>query len=832
MHSSAPHPVLAPELLALDTPESLAQISQPLTPTAGGQARARTILTIDGVHCAACIITIEAALAPLVESVNVNAATRRASLVFWPDSQPLSGIFATLRALGYGPRPVSHQALQAASQAGRRSALWRMLVAVLCMMQVMMYAMPRYVAGDGDMPPDIHRLLIWAEWVLTLPVLIFSTWPFFSGAWRDMRHRRIGMDVPVALGLAVMFAASSLAMTGDEALGEPVWFDSITMFAAFLLVGRWLEAAAREKALSGLADLLAALPRTVVRESPAGVQERVALESLRAGDQVILAAGEVIPADSVVNERETQVDESALTGESRPVIKPPGSPLHSGTVLLTGPARLIIRRAAHESRAREVSDLIAAASATRPQWARWADRWAGPFLVTVIVLAGAAAALWSVLDPSRAITIAASVLIVTCPCALSIAAPAAMLAGSTALARQGILLRSPDALESMAGIDWLLLDKTGTLTEPRPALHSLTMLTGSLDPELQHRTRALRTGSMHAGAADPEFGLDSDPDFGLNERFAIGLAAAAEQHSLHPIADALRQAAQERLTDAQRSEWAASVQEVAEHPGLGLSGLWTGPHDAMPWRLGTPEFILGSGKSVGSSGPAPGHAGDPGHTGDPTGGAVADDHTNVWLSLAGHPIARFALAQALRPRTEQAMDALRAQGLHLAIRSGDQTQAVRSVAERLHIQDWAARQSPQDKLEDLSRLQAQGHRVGLVGDGLNDAAALARADLSISFAHASGLAQQQADVLLLGGTLEAIPQARDHAQQCLRVVQQNLIFAAVYNLTCIPMALAGWMPPWLAGLGMATSSLLVVLNSLRLSGGVRPGRPITASVSA
>lgn len=761
-----------PQWALLDTPETLAMIGQALEPSAAGDPRVRAVLTIDGVHCAACVISIEAALAQRVESVSVNAATRRANVVFNPLSQPLSGIFGAIRALGYSPRPLARVALEATAQAGRRMALWRMLVAVLCLMQVMMYATPRYMAGEGEMPIDIQRLLIWAEWLLTVPVLIFAAWPFMAGAWRDLRQGRIGMDVPVALGLIVMFLASSVAMYSPSPNTDPVWFDSITMFAAFLLIGRWLESAAREKALAGLADQLAALPESVLRIDDCGQHTAVAPGTLRPGDQVWLLAGAVIPADGCVSTREVRVDESVLTGESRAVLKRVGDTLLAGTALLDGPVVLKVERTPQESKAREIADLIAQASAARPRLARLADRWSGPFLAAVLLLAGAAGAIWWVIEPARAVWIAASVLIVTCPCALSLAAPAALLSGSAALARQGVLLRSPDALEALATLDLLLFDKTGTLTDARPVLRQISRLS------------------------------EQAPD----EDTLLGLAWAAERHSLHPVATALKVEARERLTPSVLAAWEARIQDVCEHPGAGLSGLWMTSGGPVAWRLGSAQFAGGSsGQDVIANAPSS-YAPE----------AAESRRITIVLALDGQAVARFELDQALRPDAPAALDALRAQGLALGMRSGDQPGAVEAVARTLGISDWAARQSAQNKRQDLERFQGQGLRVGMVGDGLNDGAALAQAQVSISFAQATPLAQQQADVLILNDRLMSIAQAHRHAQRSLGVVRQNLIFAAVYNLTCIPLALMGWMPPWLAGLGMACSSLIVVANALRL----------------
>ena len=367
-------------------------------------------------------------------------------------------------------------------------------------------------------------------------------------------------------------------------------------------------------------------PETLLRMEENVEGSRFTPQSLRPGDRVRLAAGPVIPADGVVQDRDLRLDESILTGESRPVHHPAGSLLLAGTVLLDGPVVLQVHKAAQQSRASEVAALIAQASAARPRLARLADRWAGPFLVTVLVLAAAAAVAWLLIDPSRAVWVAVSVLIVTCPCALSLAAPAALLSASAGLARHGVLVRTPDALEALAGVDTLLFDKTGTLTDARPVLRRIVVAGG-------------------AGA---------DLPFQIDEAWVLGLASAAERDSLHPIAAALRQEARRRLSPEQIATWDKSVRHVQEHPGQGLSGalLWTDL--LLHWQLGSPGF-----------------AGEAQQT-DPEQRADQETaSTQVWLSLNGQPVAQLQPSQALLPDSEATLTALRAPGLHLAIRPCD-----------------------------------------------------------------------------------------------------------------------------------------------------------------
>jgi Cu2+-exporting ATPase len=732
----------------LDDPDELAEVARELPARGDGARRLEAVLTVDGVHCAACVVSIEQALRGAVDEVSVNAATRRARIVFRPDRQPLSGLLGRIAALGYAPRPVARAAMADVQAAGRRTALWRMLVAVLCMMQVMMYAVPRYVAGADGMPDDVRRLLMWAEWMLTLPTLLFAAGPFLRSAWRDLRARRIGMDVPVSLGIIVTFVASSLAsLEGGE-----VYFDSLTMFVAFLLIGRWLEAAARERALSGVADLLARLPETVERLLGPDLTETVTLRRLRPGDRVRVAVGQAVPADGIVETGRSHADESLLTGESTPIAKRPGDALAAGSLNLSGPLTVRLTRAARNSRLQEIADLVEAASARKPRIAQLADRWAGPFLIAVLVLAALAWAVWHTIDPSRAIWVAASVLVVTCPCALSLATPTALLAAAGTLARRGLLARSPQAIEALAGVDAFVFDKTGTLTHDRLSLERLDLLDGA-----------------HA--------------LSLDASRVLATVAALEAGSLHPAAMALRRAAPTGVPPA--------VRDVLEHGGSGIAGQVLLDGRWLEARLGNAAFA----------------------------GADATTATEggIRLSIDGRPVARFELAETERADAASALAALRADGVSVEILSGDDVARVARLAGRLDVDAWRAEASPQEKLATLAARQAEGHRVAMVGDGINDAPVLARADVSVSFATAAPLAQHQADLLLLGGRLDALVQARRLARRTMRIVTQNLAFAAVYNAVSIPLALAGLLPPWLAGLGMAASSLVVVLNALRLA---------------
>jgi P-type Cu2+ transporter len=749
----------------LDEPGEWQSFSRKL---AGSEDWWESYLAIEGMYCPACSLLVEEALlcSPGVRSVQVNGATATARVVWSPGPGKPSAWFKALRHAGYGALPAADLLAAAPRLRAQRLLLWRWLVAGFCMMQVMMYATPAYVAQPGDITTDIQALLRWASWLLTLPVLLFSCRPFFESAWRDLRHARIGMDVPVALGLLIAFGASTAA-TFDPArpMGGDVWYDSISMFVFFLLSGRLLEQRLRDRTAGSLEALARRMPETVERQVADSRFERVSVRELAVGDRIRVLPGEVFPADGTVLAGETRVDEALLTGESRALSRGEGQPVVAGSHNLTGMVVVHVERIDEETRFAGIVAMMERASVEKPQLAQLADRIASRFLLGVLIASGAAAAWWWSAGPAHALGVAVAVLIVTCPCALSLATPAATLAAAGGLARRGVLVRRLQALEACAGIDTLVFDKTGTLTEQR-----------------------VRVVDTHCRS-------------GMHAAEALGLAAALARHSLHPASRAIAAAAEvaEVAAAAEVAEvagWNAS--NVRETAGCGVSGEVSGEGG---WRsrnlkLGSAEFCdVAAGRNAGSQ---------------------------VHLADKGGWLASFDLDEALRADALPAVAALRQLKLRLQLLSGDHTRSARRLAWRAGIEWSWGKQSPEDKLEHVRQLQEGGHRVAMVGDGVNDGPVLARADVSIAMGDAVPLAQAKADFVVLGGQLTAVASLLQHAQRTHIIVRQNLGWAAGYNAICVPLAAMGWMPPWLAGLGMAASSLVVVLNSARLARG--PGQ--------
>jgi len=710
-------------------------------------------VVIQGMHCAACAFTVEDALmsVPGVQSVEVNAATHRAKVV-WSEAQVKpSAWIAAINKVGYGALPAADSSLRQARHEEGRRALWRWLVAGFCMMQVMMYAYPAYVAQEGDITPDMVFLLRWASWVLSLPVVLFSCGPFFSNAWRDIRARRVSMDLPVALGMAITFLLSTVAtFEPDGMFGAEVYYDSLTMFVFFLLTGRWLELRARDRTAGALEALMNRLPDSVERQLPSGEFERVAVRRVMVGDVIRVSPSESFPADGVILQGQTLADEALLTGESRPQSRGVGDTVVAGSHNLSGIVTVRVVQVGEGTQFSQIVSLMENASLQKPRLAQLADRIAKPFLIGVLVLAALSAVYWWPTNPGHALMVAVAVLVVTCPCALSLATPAAMLAAAGNLARHGVMVRNLQALESLAEIDTLIFDKTGTLTQDGQRI----------------------TQVMTAEGVTPDA--------------ALNLAASLAKHSLHPLSRALVKA-QEATGQSM-----VAVQDVNEMIGLGLEGRLDGLV-----RLGSAKFCAPKTKGI------------------PDKASVCQVHLcteNEWL-------ASWQLSEDVRTDAVQTVQALRQLNVNVWLLSGDRPESAQQVAQEVGITHAFGACTPQDKLSRMQAAQSQGARVAMVGDGLNDGPVLAGAHVSMAFGNAVPLAQSKSDLVLMGGSLLVVAQSIKLARHTLRVVKQNLVWAAAYNALCVPLAVVGLLPAWLAGLGMALSSLWVVLNSLRLTKG-------------
>ncbi len=755
--SRADEPPRPDRWAAYDRPE----LVERLTRAEANGARSITVL-LEGLRCAACSWLADKALSLQsgVLDVSVNPATARARLVWDPQKVRLGDLLRVLEHVGLRPHPLAGEPSEQLALLERRAALKRLAVAGFGNMQVMMFAVPLYFGAASGMDPDMREYMRLVSMLVSIPVALYAGWPFYQGAWHALRARSISMDVPVSLGIVLAFVASVWnALTGH---GD-VYFDSVTMFVFFLGLGRYIEMIARHRAGS-VADALARLAPMTARRMRGDVAEDVQAVELAPGDELVVRSGEVFAADGAVLEGDGRVDESMLTGESAAVPKPPGAQVHQGTHNLGAPLRVRVTAVAGNTVLSGIVALLERAQAERPRLAKAADRAAAWFLGRILIGAAIVFAVWWYVDPSRAFSATLAVLVVTCPCALSLATPTALAAATAALARRGVLVAHTDAIESLSKATHVLWDKTGTLTK------------GLV------RVEDVRT-----------FGATTAPQ-------ALALAASLEQLSEHPIARAFAASG----VPAER----ASVVEV--RAGLGLEGTV----DERRLRIGTRSFALGL------------------HAADATQAMAAtaptpDDGTGeswVYLGDATGLIAAFRLTDPLRAEASACVAGLAALGLPSEVVSGDEAAAVARIAARCGIERYAARLAPQDKLARLKALQADGAVVVAVGDGINDAPLLRGADVAVAMGRGSALAQTSADLILVRESLEDLPHTVALARRTQRVIRQNLGWSIGYNLAALPLAALGFVPPWLAAIGMSLSSVVVVLNAMRLSRGTTPQR--------
>jgi Cu2+-exporting ATPase len=722
-----------------------------------GEHEREAALILEGITCAACVWLNErhVAMQPGVSRIEVNYATRRARVCWDTRVTQLSAILAAIQAIGYRAYPYDAERLEQVAHRERRSMLWRVFVAGFGMMQVMMYAYPAWIAGEDELSRDAELLMRWASLILTVPVVFYSAAPFFRRAWRDLKLRALGMDVPVALGVGSAFAASVWATLVD---GPEVYFDSVTMFVFLLLCGRYLEMLARQKAVRGVEELGKVLPAFGERLSADGTGERVPVSQLVTGDRVRVRPGEVIAVDGVVLEGASAANEALLTGESRPVPKAPGATVIGGSINVSSPIVVQVTGVGEATRLAAIRRLMDRAAEERPAIATQADRVARVFIIALLVLSAATFIGWQFIDPERALWVFVSVLVVACPCALSLATPTALTVATDALARMGVLVTRGHAIEALATANRFVFDKTGTLTHGDMRVDQVRVMSG-------------------------------------DEAHMRALAAALEQGSEHSIAAALRGAAEG--LDLPRAH------NVVVVTGQGVEG----EIDGERLRVGRPAFVAA----------LAGEPPDMGMPGQGGGTLVALGGERGWRAL-------FVLADTLREDAAVLIERLARERMPMAIISGDAPEAVAAVASRLGISETRAGMTPEDKQAWVAaRQQQKGAVVAMVGDGVNDAPVLAQAQVSIAMGGGTELARNQADIVLLSERLDALSAGISHARKTLRIVRENLWWSFTYNFTSVPLAMAGLVTPWMAGLGMALSSLLVVLNALRLQRPVRSG---------
>lgn len=710
-------------------------------------------LILEDIRCPACLWLNERRLRSLpgVVNVEIDDASQRAR-VRWDEGRiRLSEILKALGDIGYRAHPYDDAHREALAEQARRRTDERLIFAGLIGMMVMNFSIATYLEGAPDAQGVLPLWVIigrWTSLIATTAIFAFAGQEFFHGAWQDLKNRRLGMDVPIVLGLVIAYVSSlyaTLMQTGE------IYFDSVTMFVFFMLLARRAELRGKRLAADALDRLHQVIPRTARKLTPEGEIEVLAM-TLKPGDQVRVRPGEAVPVDGVIRAGASRFNESLFTGEALPVERRTGDGVIGGSLNGDQPVEVEVIRANQESTVSEIQRLVMAGLRSRPRYAQWASHAASVFVVVMLLIAAGTALLWGWLDPPQLIPNLISVLIITCPCALALATPVAITLGAARLTALGVLPLRMGALEALAKGEIMAFDKTGTLTEGQARL-----------------VRVEAVGEF-------------------TQAYLIQIAASLERASEHPFARA--------FTQAQRDE--LPVTGLRNHPGQGISGLIAGES----WRLGSMAFagleeypLLTAKAQV----------------------MAREGYSVIALSNSCGPQALFALQDPLRSDTTRSLRELKDQGIRrIVILSGDHPESVARTARGLPVDAWYGGLSPQDKLAWIKASQAQGQRVVMVGDGFNDAPTLAAADASIALSRASNAAQVASDFVILGESLQVLGAARRVARRTRRIVLQNLAWAAVYNLIAVPLAAAGYVPPWGAALGMSISSLLVVGNSLRL----------------
>ncbi len=733
-------------------------------------------LPVLGMTCASCQHHVEDALRSTagVQSAHVDLMAHRASVVFDPAVAGPDTLVRAIRGAGYdavlpraGDTAQGQQSEERTAESGRKA--WVTLAAGAAAMLLAM----RLGSEMSAMDHGLMRLLPWLyavppellRWFLLVLTGILMSWAgrgIYMSAISALRHGTTNMNTLVGLGTGVAFAYSAFA-TIWPASGRQVYFDAVLLIIGFLLLGKALEARAKRRALAAL-DSLSRLRPATARRILDGVEALVPLEEIQPGDSILVLPGERFPVDATIIEGRTTVDESMLTGEPTPLGREPGGSVLAGSLNYDGAVTCRAQSLGEATVLAQITRMVEQAQSSRAPMERLADRASAVFVPVVLGLALITFAVWLVATHSLTLALAntVAVLVIACPCAMGLAVPAALTVAVGRGAQLGVLFKGGEALERLTHLDAIVLDKTGTITVGRPVLAGVYPLAGHAESDL------------------------------------LRMAAAAEERSNHPLAHA--------VVDSARSlglVW-EPAEDVQILPGRGLTA-WVEGHDCL---LGN-EVLFQEFSIPLPDGISPAEPG----------------MTRLWMGLDNLPAGYFDARDALRADASEAVSALRHAGLRVLMLTGDSAAAAAPIAQQAGITEVEAGLDPAGKLARIRALQGNGLRVAMVGDGINDAAALAQADAGIAMGSGADLAQEAGDVLLLRAQPSAIPAALDLARQTLRVMRQNLAWAVGYNLLGIPLAAGLLYPafhilltPWLAAAAMALSSVCVLGNSLRLRG--------------
>jgi len=752
----APPPDAPADLDQYNLPEVQAEFVQSLA-----DGSYKTQLMVEGIHCAACVWLIEKALMGMdgIIQAEVNLVHHRLSLHWQPKKLALAQVIKRLATLGYAAVPFNLEHVEGQARQQNRKLLFRLGFAGFGAMNIMWISIALYAGAFSGISDEYRHFFHWISFSIATPVLFYSGGSILFSAWQGLRQARLGMDLPIAIGALTTYCYSAWQTWSG---GQHVYFDTVVTFLFIILIGRYLEALARRNASSATLRLLELQPRMATRMTEDG-EERISVRHLHIGDHLRIRPGDKIPADGLVIEGQSHVDESMLTGEYKPIHKNIDCRLIAGTVNGESPLAMQVEKAGAETVLSRIIHLVESAQGSKAPIQNLADRIAPYFVAVTLSLASLTFLYWFSIDVNTALLAATAVLIITCPCALGLATPMAIAVSAGLAAKRGVLIRNGKALEKLSDISHVVMDKTGTLTEGKMTVTNIL------------------------------FAEDAD--------HVLQLAGSIERHDSHPIAKAIclsQESKELRFFDAH------DLQMIS---GLGVQGIVQTPQADHEILIGNKRLMQQHGISLNQQ-----------HL-DACKHIESDMGIAIFIAKNGKALGLLQLEDKLREGTHELISKLAQSGLSMTILTGDSVAAANYLEQTLsknmpipiHV---IAEILPEDKANEISRLQRQGEHVLMIGDGINDAPALAQADISIAMGGGTDVSMECSDIVLMGSELQKIPWALALGKRTLKSIRQNLTFSLAYNIILVPAAMMAWVTPIFAALAMPLSSLIVIANAI------------------